>query len=381
MDWQIVFSGTGSQDLNTRLDVHLSPTTSGVSYTNAMTGTCIDIATQGRPGRGAKITAQQPIDPQRFDGFVAAASFGGGALNQAERLVKCLPPSHQDAGVVVIDSSAPCPALAAHCFSFGMEIVPLDCHDLPVNVVSPYEGDKLIVRSPVKPQGWLDAYQRSRLREAARSAAVIVCVSPKDGLLAQELFRAAAQAVGYIQPTGGLPAELTLQLARGCRGLACNAHELGLLAGGLDIGAPEIDEASPTAADDAAQLLIQLHEQRNLGCAVAAITLGRRGGVVVEWPERRAWAIEIQVPGGVAATPSKAGDHWNAAWIVEREINRLAEPFAAEAATRTVASAIVPDPAAVQIRVREIHLPLLRSHRVRQPHIRRPAAQRRPLAS
>ena len=345
------------------------------------TARAIDIATQGRPERGAKITARQPIDARRFEGLIEATTFGGGGLNQSERLLKCLSPRHQDAEVVVIDSSAPCPALAAHCFGLGIELVPLDCHDLPVNVVSPYGDDKLVVRSPVASQGWLDPDQRSRLRQAVRSANVVVCVSPKAAALAQELFRAASTAIGYLQPTGGLTAELTVQLARGCRGLACNAHELGLLAKGLNVGAPEIDEASRTAADETARLLIQLHERRGLGCQVASITLGRRGCVVVEWPERRAWAIEIHVAGGVAATPNKAGDHWNAAWIVDRELNGLVEPFAAEAATRTVANAIVSDPDAVEIRAREIRLAQPRVHRVRRPHIRRPTPRRRPLAS
>jgi sugar/nucleoside kinase (ribokinase family) len=105
-----------------------------------------------------------------------------------------------------------------------------------------------------------------------------------------------------------------------------------------------------------ATLLAELRHQFDLRLRVGAITLGRRGCVVVDFHVGRYWTIDILTENS-PPTPTGAGDFWHAVWIYHREIERLGEPHSAVAATQTVAAAIGLPPDAFRLRVREFPLP------------------------
>ena len=308
------FGGAVNVDQHTLASVLPERTDTGISYTNTATGGCLHVPTCEEPGGRVKLTAQTALATDQFNGFAELPRYAGGPWNQTKRF-------------------------AEHNARFGDEWPP-----------------RRPVRWLPRPPVW--ASRRSRgvhpggeYRQLGRGITWSSAARGRPGLVGCGTAGSHRQAVAgaacrlYLAsprracvPTS-LPAEATLALARGCRGLACNAHELSLLAAGLGLDSASIAESSPTAATEALRLVVLLRERRRLACRVVAITLGRPGCVVVAGAARRGFAIGIhaQADQALPATPTGAGDFWHAMWIWEREVNGLEEPLAAAAATRTVA--------------------------------------------
>jgi sugar/nucleoside kinase (ribokinase family) len=334
------FVGSSSRDLATAAHVEAQATLrpSGICYTDVLSGRKIVIPTAQRPTPGAKITALSCIDPALLQGIIAAEHAGGGAVNQAVHFAQRIRDirASDPRSLTLVDSSEASSQLVAQCAKSGIRLVSLGLHHSLVNVISPFQQDRLILRSPVMRKG---CGSIARLREETYfgNKAVVICASPKDASLAQEMFSLPG-TVRYLQPSGSLAAHESLELARRCHYLACNATELCVLARDCGLDALSIDENSRTAARDVVTLLAETRRSTVLRCSIAAVTLGRHGCVVVDFGSGRAYEVKIVVFDGCGvATRSGAGDMWHAEWVFNRELCRLPEPTASVKATRAVA--------------------------------------------
>lgn len=349
--------GGSTEDVTLAREVQMRVTYNRVFLYDPSGPGTLEIETVQELTPGDKVMARRPITSRDLSCLSVTRKPGGGGLNQALRFSELFQRDTREADIELIDTSPPNALVADACELRGIEVTSLACHNGPVNLVGKFGGDKMTIKSPLEfANRPLDRNRRGRLAAAGATADILVIVSPKFFDVSDELLSVAQRAKRYIQPTGSLPAGLTLRLVERCHALACNVSELCSWARELGMIAPPIDEGAPDAADAAAALLFELGNSHALSLQVGAVTLGRHGCAIVDFRASCGYAVEIHASEDEVATPSGAGDFWNAAWIYYREIERLAEPHAAVAATKAVAAGIgVPD-GALHVRVRDTKL-------------------------
>ncbi len=117
--------------------------------------------------------------------------------------------------------------------------------------------------------------------------------------------------------------------------MVTNFDELVTLANDVQISLPDTKEHSPHAPSIAVKGLTRLWKQGCIGRHVAATTLGSNGCVVADFQERVAFHHRVELSSSTTevSTRNGAGDRWLAEYVYAREVDGVAEPYAARAAT------------------------------------------------
>ena len=333
---QIGVVGTSTEDVFLKANILVIIEKDRVRLIDPLTGREIDIYTNSYVVAGSKVTALLPINPEPLDGMVQSIHGGGGAKNQAVVMAEILRKRGANLNIHLFDSAPYSTVVQQECMAAGVRYHAFHRHNHLYNLIFQCERDKATVRSPVNAEHGADHDSAliNRLRKILQDPYILACISPKDAYLAGQIWEMAGQQTRNLQPTN----EITDGLVSSATTFALNCTEAYELVSRFGIDISPMHESAPAMPEQIAVLFDELFLQRKLCCGIAAVTRGRYGMVLVDLFRGLFYSIEIDVKIGCHVdTPSGAGDLFNAAWIIAREVDQIQEPDASIAATHFVA--------------------------------------------
>ena len=135
--------------------------------------------------------------------------------------------------------------------------------------------------------------QLERMGEILGGCDVIACISARVPSLAEEVFSWPDASRRFLQPTGSLPREATLTLAREATDIVMNLAELLILGRQAGLKVPDITEENPEAPFRGAELLDRLRSRGIAACNVV-VTLGPRGSLVADGLRHEVYFLALE---------------------------------------------------------------------------------------
>ena len=135
--------------------------------------------------------------------------------------------------------------------------------------------------------------QLERMGEILGGCDVIACISARVPSLAEEVFSWPDASRRFLQPTGSLPREATLTLAREATDIVMNLAELLILGRQAGLKVPDITEKNPEAPFRGAELLDRLRSRGIAACNVV-VTLGPRGSLVADGLRHEVYFLALE---------------------------------------------------------------------------------------